>query len=73
MPVIRRNESIEYYNLLVSYQTTKLAKLPSLDEFLGVAFNEKGEEPKGFDEKTDKVLEAEAMKRLEEKRKQRGQ
>lgn len=70
LKIIHRAELIDFYNDLLSYGTIHGAKLPSLGDFLGT--NLKESTTSTFDEKTDKILEAEALKRFEEKRRQLG-
>jgi len=70
--VIGKADLVEFYNQLLSYGTIHGSKLPSLDEFLHLSLNEGAEEAKAFDEKTDKLLEEQALKRLQERRMKNG-
>jgi hypothetical protein len=70
--VIHKSEKTEFYNRLLSYGTIHGVKLPSLNEFLSLTSSKGENGPKEFDEETDKFLEAEALKRLHERRKVNG-
>lgn len=72
MQVIHRADLVQFYNQLLSYGTVHGAKLCSLDEFLALSSGNSGNEPKAFDADTDKILEAEALKRLAERRQVHG-
>ena len=67
-------ELVEFYEQSLSYRMAAQKELPSLEEFIALASNKDkdGNAPKVFDEKADKFLEAEAMKRLAERQKQNG-
>lgn len=67
LTVIGRADLVEFYNQLLSYATVHGAKLCSLDEFLTLSSGKDAPLPKGFDDETDKRLEAEALKRLSER------
>ncbi len=71
--VIGKADLVEFYNQILSYKAAGNPKLPSLDEFLALASNKEPIAPKSFDEKTDKMLEAEALKILAERQKRHGQ
>lgn len=71
--VIARADLVEFYSDLLSYGTIHGAKLPSLNEFLDLSLNKESTKESSFDEKTDKVLEAQALKLLEERRAKHGQ
>ena len=66
--VIGRANLIDFYNNTLSYGTIHGAKLPSLSEFLELTLKETPKDGASFDDNTDKFLEAEALKRLEERR-----
>lgn len=69
LKIIDRADLVEFYNTTLSYAAAGRAKkLPSLEEFLALASNETPKEQNVFDEKTDKVLEEQAKRRLEEMR-----
>jgi hypothetical protein len=70
--IIHRADLVEFYNQLLSYGTVHGAKLCSLEEFLNLTSGKEHTAPKSFDENTDKVLEAEALKRFAERQKQYG-
>lgn len=70
LKIIHRAELIDFYNSILSYGTIHGAKLPSLNEFLGS--NLQSSETSNFDPETDKAMEAIALKRLEEKRRELG-
>lgn len=72
LKVIDRAGLVEFYNQLLSYGTIHGAKLCSLEEFLALTSGKGKEEPKGFDEDTDKFLEAQALKRLHERSQKHG-
>jgi hypothetical protein len=67
LKIIDKSNLIDFYNSILSYGLIHGAKLPSLDEFLDSS-KPKEEKASNFDEKTDKLLEAEALKRLNERR-----
>lgn len=73
--VIRHSEAVLSYDLILSYRLAMHAKeIPSLDEYLSLSLGDKpSQDVKAFDEKTDQMLEAQALKRLTERRKQYGQ
>jgi hypothetical protein len=56
---------LAFYEGSLSYAVVKGVKLPSFEEFFGLASKETGQ---AFDEKTDKALEEMAIKKLMEKR-----
>ena len=68
LKIIRRADLIDFYNSILSYAVVHDKKLCSLDEFLALTSSEEKKEPKAFDETTDRLLEAEALKRLNERR-----
>lgn len=72
LKVIGRADLVEFYYQVLSYATVQGQKLPSLEEFLTLTSNEEGEAPKVFDNKTDKFLEEQALKRLNERQKVNG-
>lgn len=63
--VIRKDDTVQFYNQLLAYGTIHGTKLPSLNEFLGA--NLEDTNATSFDDSTDKALEAEALKRLKER------
>jgi hypothetical protein len=70
LKVINKSDLVEFYNSLLSYGTIHGAKLPTLNEFLGASLNKDQDAVPQFDDATDKILEAEALKRLNERRNQ---
>lgn len=72
LKVINKSDLVDFYNNLLTYGSIHGAKLPSLNEFLELSSKEKNQEPNNFDESTDKILEAAALKRLEERRLKHG-
>ena len=70
--VITKSETQKFYTSILSYRASRAKELPSLEEFLALALNEKPKEASGFDDKTEAILEAHALKTLEERRKQNG-
>ncbi len=74
LKVIGRSELIGFYNQILSYKAAGNQKLPSLEEFLALASGKDQEAPiSSFDEDTDKILEAQALKRLAERQRHNGQ
>lgn len=71
LEIIDQSELIDFYNSFLSYRMAQSEKPPSLEEFLALTSKETTKEESGFDEKTDKFLEEQALKRLEERRAQR--
>lgn len=69
LQVINKSELVRFYTTILSYRASRAKELPSLNEFLAVTLNESQTEEKVFDEKADKALEAYALKRFEERRK----
>ena len=69
LKVINKAHLVDFYHSLLSYATIQGQKLPSLNEFLNISLNQSPKEEKVFDEKTDKILEEQALKRLNERRK----
>lgn len=69
LKVINKAHLVDFYNSLLSYATVQGQKLPSLNEFLNISLSQSPKEEKVFDEKTDKILEEQALKRLNERRK----
>lgn len=67
--MISRADLVDFYHSILSYATVQGAKLPSLNEFLDLSLKETDKSQTVFDENTDKFLEAQALKRLEERRK----
>ena len=67
LKVINKDNLVQFYNSILSYGTIHGAKLPSLNEFLDASL-EHDEGASSFDSETDKILEAEALKRLNERR-----
>lgn len=70
--VIQKSDLIEYYISASSYRYSKQKELPSLDEFLSLSLKQGAEVHSPFDETTDKMLEAHALKRLSERQKAHG-
>jgi len=68
LKVIDKAHLVEFYGQLLSYGTIHGVKLPSLGEFLNLTSKESPADSKEFDESTDKLLEAHALKRLNERR-----
>ena len=69
MRAVGRADLIDFYNSTLSYGTIHGAKLPSLNEFLDLTLNEtRKEDSSTFDENTDRFLEEQALKKLEERR-----
>lgn len=66
--VIGKADLVQFYNRLLSYGTIQGVKLPSLHEFLRLSSNSSEEPEKTFDESTDRFLEEQALKRLNERR-----
>jgi len=69
LKVINRSELARIYTEILSYRASRAKELPSFDEFLAVTLKESPTKENVFDEKADKALEAYALKRLEERRK----
>lgn len=69
LKVINRSDVVDFYNSILSYRVAQAKEFPSLNEFLELSLNESPKEQNSFDEKADKVLEAHALKLLEERRK----
>lgn len=69
--VINKSKLTDFYESAVSYKAWADGKIPSLSEFL--SSNLKHEPDIVFDEKTDKILEEQALKRFEERLKKHGQ
>jgi len=68
MKTINKNKVVEFYYQIVSYTTgTRIQKVPTLEEFLNVSLGGDDEKPNSFDEQTDKILEQQALKRLNER------
>jgi len=67
LTVIGKADITDFYNNTLSYATVHGTKLPSLDEFLRLSLNEGGSS-NSFDENTDKFLEEQALKSLNERR-----
>ena len=68
--VINKAKLTDFYDQAVSYKAWGDGKIPSLNEFLSSSLSESTE--KVFDEDTDKFLEAQALKRFEERLKKNG-
>lgn len=68
LKIINKADLVEFYNQLLSYGTIHGAKLPSLPEFLSLTSGKGQKDVNGFDEETDKFLEAKARELLEERR-----
>lgn len=66
LKAINKARLVEFHQSVLSYMASRNPKFPSLDEFLTASLNENNGEEKVFDENTDKVLEAHALKRLQE-------
>ncbi len=66
MKAINRAKAIEFYESTLSYGSIHGAKLPSLEEFLGVSLGDK--QASAFDSKTDEALEKIALDRLKKAR-----
>ena len=66
---------VESYGQIVSYVVaTRFKEVPSFSEYSSLILGNKGtEDVKAFDETTDKLLEVEALKRLEERKRAHGQ
>lgn len=67
LKVIGKAELVEFYETMLSYAVVQGVELPSLDAFLAVSSDKEVKEPKAFDEDTDKFLEMQALKRLNER------
>lgn len=67
--IVERTDLVEFYNRILSYRMAGQVEIPSLEEFLSLASGKDKTSAKVFDEKTDKALEAEALKRLNERQK----
>lgn len=67
LKVIDRADTVDFYHQILSYGIFHVEKMPTLEEFLNLSSNE-GEPIKSFDEKTDKFLEMQALKRLQERK-----
>lgn len=72
LKVIDKAHLIAFYDSLLSYATVQGQKLPSLTEFLALSLNQEDQDVSGFDEKTDKELEALALARIAERNLQHG-
>ena len=71
--VIHRNTLTEYYSDLAIAATVQKVKIPSLDEFLNLALNNKGDAGSTtFDAKTDQKLSDFALRRLKERQAKHG-
>jgi hypothetical protein len=71
LQVIGKADLVDLYYAVLSNRLYQGQDLPSLEQFLFMSLNN-GEEPQGFDEKTDKLLEEQALKRLYERRVKNG-
>lgn len=69
--VIRKNQTIDFYNELLVHSIVHQVKIPSLSEFLGANSNQ-DEDTSVFTEDIDRALEKEAIRQLEERRKSLG-
>lgn len=65
LKVIHKNGLVAFYESALSYKAWGDGKIPSLNEFLGTSLDQS--DAKVFDEDTDKFLEAQALKRFEER------
>ncbi len=70
--VIGKSDLVAFYNQILSYKAAGAEKLPSLEEFLTLASGSKPQPTQVFDQETDKKLEAEALRRFEERQKRIG-
>ncbi len=72
LDAIGNAELVEFYTQILSYGTVHGVKLPSLTEFLNLTSNKGANDQTSFDEKTDTLLEQQALKRLAERQKLHG-
>lgn len=70
MRVINKAKLIDFYQDVSSYALIHKAKLPSLDEFLGISLAE--ETKVAFDPNVDKFLEQKALEKLRERQQSSG-
>ncbi len=66
--VIGKASLTEFYESALSYRFSQREEMPSLTEFLSLTLGETAKESQSFDVNSDKFLEEQALKRLNERR-----
>ncbi len=69
LQILTRSDLVRFYEQILSYRIAGQTEIPTLNEFLSLSLGESPDAPKAFDEKTDRFLEEQALKRLMERRK----
>ncbi len=70
--VIQRADLVRVWDAGLSYRIGAQKDFPSLPDFLNLTSGKDAEPIKAFDEKTDRLLEEQALKALAERQKEHG-
>lgn len=65
---IGRDDVVQFHQSMVAFRAAHAKELPTLDELLNLTSNETAMAESAFDAITEDVLEREALKNLEERR-----